>query len=132
MKKQFLSVFLVILIFIGCSKKDSPATAAKEFVSSLINGDVKTFNKYATNNTKSLFMLALRMECSENDVKNNMSECLKEMYSSVKSVEVVSVKKINNNKALVVLKETLIDGKIKNGEIPVIKTKDGWKVNIQK
>jgi len=133
MKKGFLAIiFLAVLIFTGCSKKDSPETAAKEFISSFISGDSDAFNKYATDATKGVFILAMSMKCPQDKLKNDMSECLKEIGKNLKSVEVQKVQKINDNEAMVTLKETHANGKISNEQIPVIKTKDGWKVNIKK
>ncbi|ACM92516.1 putative lipoprotein [Nautilia profundicola AmH] len=133
MKKGILFIiFITLFTLTGCSKKDSPETAAKEFISSFMTGDVESFNKYATDSTKGIFVLAMSMKCNQDKLQNNMAECLKEVGSNLKSVEVKNVKQINENEAVVTLKETYANGKISHENIPVIKTKDGWKVNIKK
>ncbi|AZV45885.1 hypothetical protein C3L23_00960 [Nautilia sp. PV-1] len=132
MKKGLLAVlFTAVLIFTGCSKKNSPETAAKEFISSFINGDTNAFKQYSTDSTKELFTLAMAMKCSQEEMNNDMPKCLKKIGENLKSVEVVGVKK-NGKEALVTLKETLANGKVTNESIPVVETKDGWKVNIKK
>jgi len=133
MKKGLLAVLVTfVLIFTGCSKKDSPETAAKEFMSSFITGDADAFKKYGTDTTQGVFILAMAMKCNKNDMKNHLGECLKKIGSNLKSVEVVKVKKLSDTEAVVTLKETLTNGKVTNDKVPVIKTKDGWKVNIHK
>jgi len=133
MKKGLLAVLVAfVLLFTGCSKKDSPKTAAKEFISSFITGDADAFKKYGTDSTQGVFILAMAMKCNKDDMKNHLGNCLKKMGSNLKSVEVVNVKKLNDNEAVVTLKETQTNGKVTNEQIPVIKTKDGWKVNIHK
>jgi len=133
MKKGLLiAILLATVLFTGCSKKDSPETAAKEFISSFMTGDVDAFNKYATDSTKGVFILAMSMKCSQEKLQNDMSECLKEVGNDLKNVEVKNVQKINDNEAVVTLKETFQNGKITNEKISVVKTKDGWKVNLKK
>ena len=133
MKKGLLAVLVTfVLIFTGCSKKDSPETAAKEFMSSFITGDADAFKKYGTDTTQGVFILAMAMKCNKNDMKNHLGDCLKKIGSNLKSVEVVKVKKLSDTEAVVTLKETQKSGKVTNDKVPVIKTKDGWKVNIHK
>jgi hypothetical protein len=135
MKKGILAlIFTTFIMFsaTGCGKKDSPETAAVEFINSLKNGDTDAFKKYSTPNTQAMFALMMATKCSKEDMNNNTGKCLKLIGEDIKDVKVVKVTKNGDNKAVVSIKETLNDGQVKNGEIPVIKTKDGWKVYIKK
>jgi len=135
MKKGILSLIFAGLIMFsatGCGKKDSPKTAAVEFMNSFVTGDVDSFKKYSTQDTQALFALMMATKCSKEDMKNNPGKCLKLIGANIKNIEVVKVDKNGENNALVTLKETLKNGETKTTQMPVTKTKDGWKVYIKK
>ena len=132
--KKGLLVFIIatLFVFTGCSKKDTPEYAAKAFIESFMTGNVEDFKKYATDNTKTVFTFALAMKCSKQDLENNTAKCLKEIGKNIKNIEVVKTEKLSDDKAIVTLKEEYTNGKSKNEKFYVVKTKDGWKVDIKK
>jgi len=133
MKKWgIIAALMTAMLFLGCNKKEPPETVAKAFVSSFITGDMNSFDKYATDSTKGVYIFAMSIKCDQDTLQNHISSCLKKLGSDLSSVEVEKVSKISDSEVLVTLKELLKDGKTRNIEVPVIKTKSGWKVNIKK
>jgi rRNA-processing protein FCF1 len=133
MKKTLLFIMLAFSItFSGCSKKDTPENAANEFMNSFVNGDFEAFKKYSTPQTQTMFALAMAMKCDKNTMENNPGKCLQEIANNDKKFEIISVKKTDGTNAVVTLKEYLKSGQTKEVKVPVVKTEDGWKVNVKK
>ena len=134
MKKILLIISLIIVTFSGCFS-DSPESSIEKFFNALRDGNIENYKKYSTDSTKTLITLQLSMQCSNNNLKNDieLSECMKKTYSNFTKFKAVSSKENGNPTSMIVtLEEYKKDGNIIKEDLIVEKFADEWKVNIKK
>lgn len=134
MKKILLIISLIIVTFSGCFS-DSPESSIEKFFNALRDGNIENYKKYSTDSTKTLIILQLSMQCSNNNLKNDieLSECMKKTYSNFTKFKAVSSKENGNPTSMIVtLEEYKKDGNITKEDLIVEKFADEWKVNITK
>jgi hypothetical protein len=134
MKKILLIISLIIVTFSGCFS-DSPESSIEKFFNALRDGNIENYKKYSTDSTKTLITLQLSMQCSNNNLKNDieLSECMKKTYSDFTKFKAVSSKENGNPTSMIVtLEEYKKDGNIIKEDLIVEKFADEWKVNIKK
>lgn len=134
MKKILLIISLIIVTFSGCFS-DSPESSIEKFFNALRDGNIENYKKYSTDSTKTLIILQLSMQCSNNNLKNDieLSECMKKTYSDFTKFKAVSSKENGNPTSMIVtLEEYKKDGNIIKEDLIVEKFADEWKVNIKK
>ena len=97
MKKILLIISLIIVTFSGCFS-DSPESSIEKFFNALRDGNIENYKKYSTDSTKTLITLQLSMQCSNNNLKNDieLSECMKKTYSDFTKFKAVSSKENGN------------------------------------
>ena len=134
MKKILLIISLIIVTFSGCFS-DSPESSIEKFFNALRDGNIENYKKYSTDSTKTLITLQLSMQCSNNNLKNDieLSECMKKTYSDFTKFKAVSSKENGNPTSMIVtLEEYKKDGNIIKEDLIVEKFEDEWKVNLKK
>ena len=135
MKKSLFIAVGVVLLFIGCGKKNTPKSVTEEFINeAIIKADYDALKEYVTPQTLNLFQVSMGLTC---DVKQKgFDECYEELMKKdknrVKKAEVVDVKKIDDNHATVDVKEYLSDGSVKTVPYNLVKIDGKWKIGIKK
>ena len=119
MKKLSLLLMSLIamVIFAGCG--DSPKDVAIKWGNAIADGDVKTANKYSTEQTQSLNVLIAAGLSADKDSKD-----VQEFKDNIKKLK--SAKEEINGDTAKVIVEGDSDG------IPLKKVDGQWKVDVQK
>lgn len=127
--RNFIKTSLIALISTvllnGCGSS-GPKDVTETFVKALQSGDLKTIEKNSTPDTFALINMSLAMQCGNKVISSCMEE--KSKKEVIKDYELISE---SENNAVVNVK-TEINGNIHATKYDLVKTENGWKVNLRK
>lgn len=117
---------LACTLFLTACGSSGPEDVTKTFVDALRSGDMKTIEKYSTPTTFSLVGMSIAMSCG--NIEN--TSCIKNLSKNetIKEFKLISE---TESQALVNVKIEK-NGKLKNSRYNLIKTEDGWKIDLRK
>lgn len=113
------------ILLSGCFSS-GPKDVVENFVEALKSGDLKTIEKNSTPETFALINMSLSMQCGNKVISTCMAE--KSKNEVIKGYELLS----ESETTAVVNVKSEINGKINTVKYNVIKTENGWKVNLRK
>lgn len=123
--KISLAGLLSAILLSGCFSS-GPKGAVESFVEALQVGDLKTVEKNSTPETFALINMSLAMQCGNKAIGPCMEE--KSKNEVIKAYEIIS----ESETSAVVSVKTEKDGNISTLKYDVLKTENGWKVNLKK
>ncbi|MDD3009146.1 MAG: DUF4878 domain-containing protein [Arcobacter sp.] len=125
MKKNGILISLAALLLTACGSSN-PKDVTESFVNALQSGDLKVLQELSTPTTFSLINMSLSMQCGEKDIPS----CAKEMSKNEVVKDYVAVSQTETEAVVNVKIEK--NGNLKNSRYDLIKTENGWKVNLKK
>jgi len=134
MGRRFLTVFLALfisLLGVSCGQKE-PKEVVEDFYHAICEGDVEETKKYLTLRTQQAMEATMQLvgrKGLEDYIKEYSKQC--KSYGGIKDIK-VETRKVSDNKlewnAVVVYKS----GRRINDEGYLVKTDEGWKIDVKK